>query len=135
MVKELVELAALHLLIVVKKEGGSAKQRLKGKLEDFFPARFNSIMKPSVAMEQIATNFNDIKLISLDKAQQEYIHLVQKWRFYGTKVFFDCKTQDKKLASKPVTLGINEDGIMIMKKDGVRICGSPYCSHWRFNVV
>jgi hypothetical protein len=70
MVKELVELAALHLLIAVKKEGGSAKQRLKAKLEEFYPPRFASVMKPSVAMEQIAINFNDIKLISLDKAQQ-----------------------------------------------------------------
>jgi len=69
-IKEIFELSALQVLVTVKREGGSAKQRIKNEIDRFFPPRFTSLVKRSVAKEQILITYADLKLVSTEKAQQ-----------------------------------------------------------------
>jgi len=69
-VKELFELSALHVLVALKREGGSAKQRIKTDLDRYFPPRFTTLVKSNVAKDQILSTYADLKLVSSEKAQQ-----------------------------------------------------------------
>lgn len=120
MLKEVFEIGALDLLIKSRRENVSTKTLLKLRLPEFVPERFVAASKSSTAMDQLMNILTDIKLLSADAAMQELIQLVYKWRFFGSVLFFDCKPSDKRISTKPVIIAINEDGILLLKKDGVR---------------
>lgn len=120
MLKEVFELGALDLLIKSKRENVSTKTLLKLRLNEFVPERFVNASKSNTAIENLMNILSDIKLLSTDAAMQELAQVVFKWKFYGSSLFFDCKPSDKRVSTKPVVLAINEDGILLLKKDGVR---------------
>jgi hypothetical protein len=124
MLKEVFEIGALDLLIKSKRENVSTKTLLKLRLNEFVPERFVTASKSNTAIEQLMNILADIKLLSADAAMQELIQVVSKWKFYGSCLFFDCKPSDKRVSTKSIILAINEDGLLLLKKDSVRLSHS-----------
>ena len=56
---------------------------------------------------------------SADEAMTEYLNIVKEWPFYGTTFFPPCKTINIKKLPAKVLIGVNADGILVLKKDKV----------------
>jgi hypothetical protein len=73
--------------------------------------------------QQHATAF---KTLTTEQAMREYLTIVQHWVFYGTHFFSVCKSIDSKKQMSKAILGVNEDGIVVLRKEGERISLYPW---------
>lgn len=55
----------------------------------------------------------------LEDAQGEYLEVVKQWPFYGTTFYPPCKTVGSKKLPPKVIIGVNAEGILLLKKDKV----------------
>ena len=55
-----------------------------------------------------------------EDAKSEYLNIVKQWAYYGTTFYPPCKSVGNKLPSKYVIIGINYEGIRLLKKNKVR---------------
>jgi FERM central domain/PTB domain (IRS-1 type) len=64
---------------------------------------------------------------SEEEAKLEYLDIVRQWPYYGTTFFPPCKVQSKQkgLPSK-VIIGVNAEGILLLKKDKGLIGTHPF---------
>jgi len=64
-------------------------------------------------------------LVGKDKedAKTEYLNIVKQWAYYGTTFFPPCKSVGNKLPSKYVIIGVNYEGIRLLKKN--KVCVYP----------
>jgi hypothetical protein len=57
---------------------------------------------------------------SADEAMTEYLVIVKEWPFYGTTFFPPCKSINNKKLPAKVVIGVNAEGIVVLKKDKVK---------------
>jgi len=61
-----------------------------------------------------------------DDAKSEYLEVVKQWPFYGTTFYPPCKSiANKKIPSK-VIIGVNAEGILLLKKDKELVSTHPF---------
>jgi hypothetical protein len=66
------------------------------------------------------------KALTVEQAMREYLTIVQQWTFYGTQFFHVSKSSDSKKPMSKVVLGVNEDGIVVLRKEGERVYLYPW---------
>ncbi len=55
-----------------------------------------------------------------EEAKTEYLDIVKQWPFYGTTFYPPCKTLKSPNLPAKVIIGVNAEGILLLKKDKVR---------------
>jgi hypothetical protein len=55
-----------------------------------------------------------------EDAMSEYLTIVKEWPFYGTTFFPPCKSINNKKLPAKIIIGVNAEGILVLKKDKVR---------------
>jgi hypothetical protein len=86
--------------------------------------------KPS-EWEQLLNRYHQqhltkFKTLTTEQAMREYLTLVQQWTFYGTQFFHVSKSLDNKKQMSKALLGVNEDGIVVLRKEGERVYIYPW---------
>lgn len=56
---------------------------------------------------------------SSEEAKTEYLEIVKQWPFYGTTFFPPCKSIGNRKLPQKVIIGVNAEGILLLKKDKV----------------
>jgi hypothetical protein len=54
-----------------------------------------------------------------EDAQTEYLDIVKQWPFYGTTFYPPCKSIANRRLPAKVIIGVNAEGILLLKKDKV----------------
>jgi len=86
-------------------------------LKDFVPKTLFNLKKPQEWENLILRQHES--LIGKDKetAKTEYLNIVKQWAYYGTTFFPPCKSVGNKLPVKTVIIGVNYEGIRLLKKN------------------
>jgi len=63
---------------------------------------------------------------SEDEAKTEYLDIVKQWPFYGTTFYPPCKTIGNKRIPPKVIIGVNAEGILLLKKDKELVSTHPF---------
>jgi len=63
---------------------------------------------------------------SEEDAKTEYLDIVKQWPFYGTTFYPPCKTIGNKRLPAKVIIGVNAEGILLLKKDKELISTHPF---------
>lgn len=61
-----------------------------------------------------------------EEAKTEYLDIVKQWPFYGTTFYPPCKTIGNKRLPAKVIIGVNAEGILLLKKDKELISTHPF---------
>jgi len=61
-----------------------------------------------------------------EDAKSEYLDIVKQWPFYGTTFFPACRTVGKQKTPPKVIIGVNAEGILLLKKDKELISTHPF---------
>eukprot|EP01121_Diplochlamys_sp_Union-15-3_P009534 TRINITY_DN2599_c0_g1_i1.p1 TRINITY_DN2599_c0_g1~~TRINITY_DN2599_c0_g1_i1.p1 ORF type:complete len:152 (-),score=23.10 TRINITY_DN2599_c0_g1_i1:49-504(-) len=93
-------------------------------LRKFMPRRLYPTRTPEEWEKKILSVFQSLSSKSEDEARAEYIRIVQNWPFYGTTFFSECKMTNKK--PQVVIIGVNEEGIVLLKKSGELFSAFPF---------
>lgn len=122
--EELTKLTALYIYSIMKQKNYSPARAVEKYFNYAFPPRLSHLVDGRVkarALEYCMEFKSDD--MSVDDTLHEFNTLFKSWKYYGFSLFHDCKFEDKKLNvnSKNSTIGINGDGIIILKKDGDEI--------------
>lgn len=123
--EEVAKLSALYIYSIMKQKNLKTPSKAVDKYFGYaFPKRFMNMatgqVRARVLEHCIAFMSQGMKV---DETLREFNDLFKAWKYYGLKVFYDCKIEDKKLNlnAKTCLVGIHEDGIVILKKDGEEI--------------
>jgi len=54
---------------------------------------------------------------SEDQAKSDYLEIVKQWPFYGTTFYPPCRSIGNKKLPNKVIIGVNAEGILLLKKD------------------
>jgi len=100
------------------------------------PQRLLPTKSPFDWEKRILKLHSDLGTISEDQAKSDYLKIVQNWPFYGTYYFPDCKCSNKKLPGR-ITVGVNEEGIVIFDRSGDLLSAFPFSDiiSWRSSVA
>jgi len=127
-VEDAIKLAGLQVQIVYgdHKPGSHTAGFLTQNLKQFIPKDLFGQKKPaeweSLIFKAHPTNIGK----SDDEAKTEYLEFVKQWPFYGTTFYPPCKSiGNKKLPSK-VIIGVNAEGILLLKKDKELVSTHPF---------
>lgn len=63
---------------------------------------------------------------SADDAKSDYLDIVKQWGFYGTTFFPPCKAAGKQKTPSKVIIGVNAEGILLLKKDKELVSTHPF---------
>jgi len=127
-VDDAIRLAGLQVQIIYgdHKPGnhvvGFLTQNLKGYIpKDLFPKKTSNEWE--VAIFKAHAGYTGK---SPEDAKSEYLEIVKQWPFYGTTFYPPCKsTKNPKLPAK-VIIGVNAEGILLLKKDKELISTHPF---------
>jgi len=61
-----------------------------------------------------------------EDAQTEYLDIVKQWPFYGTTFYPPCKSIGNKKLPGKVIIGVNAEGILLLKKDKELVSTHPF---------
>jgi hypothetical protein len=121
-VEDAVRLAGLQFQIVYgdHKLGTHVVGFLTQNLKQFVPKDLFSLKKPNEWESLIIKSHTSNTGKSAEEAKTEYLDIVKQWPFYGTTFYPPCKVigNNKKLPNK-VIIGVNAEGILLLKKDKV----------------
>jgi myosin-7 len=127
-VEDAVRLAGLQVQITYgdHKPGSHSVGFLSQNLKQFVPKDLISSKKPSewesLIFKAHAANTGK----SAEDAKTEYLGIVKQWPFYGVTFYPPCKNVgNRKLPSK-VIIGVNSEGILLLKKDKEVISTHPF---------
>lgn len=88
-------------------------------IKQFIPKDLFSSKKPSewesLIFKAHPTNIGK----SEEDAKTEYLDIVKQWPFYGTTFYPPCKSINNKRLPTKVIIGVNAEGILLLKKDKV----------------
>lgn len=89
-------------------------------LKKFVPKELFGAKKPteweSAILKAHSTNLGK----SAEDSMGEYLTIVKEWPFYGTTFFPPCKSINNKKLPAKITIGVNAEGILVLKKDKVK---------------
>jgi len=61
-----------------------------------------------------------------DEAKTEYLEIVKQWSFYGTTFYPPCKSIGTKKMPAKIIIGVNADGILLLKRDKELVSNHPF---------
>lgn len=130
---EIICLFSLYIYVILKQrkiKESDCKEAIKNIVQIALPPRFHSVIKFSKLVDQVYLLCKDYYMAKKSEEDAMIIFnnkFKESWKYYGVRLFYDCRIEDKKFISinKQVIIGINEDGLIIMKKDGEIIALYP----------
>jgi len=127
--EDAVKLAGLQVQIVYgdHKPGNHAVGFLTHNLKQFVPKDLFTTKKPteweSLIFKAHATHTGK----SAEDAKTDYLEIVKQWPYYGTTFYPPCKTTGNKKGIPPKTIiGVNAEGILLLKKDKELVSTHPF---------
>jgi len=123
-----IKLAGLQVQIVYgdHKPGNHVVGFLSANLKQFVPKDLFQQKKPNdwetLIFKAHATNTGK----SEEEAKTEYLDIVKQWPFYGTTFYPPCKTIGSKKIPNKVIIGVNAEGILLLKKDKELVSTHPF---------
>jgi len=130
-VEDAIKLAGLQVQIVYgdHKPGNHVVGFLStssANLKQFVPKDLFQQKKPNdweaLIFKAHATNTGK----SEEDAKSEYLEIVKQWPFYGTTFYPPCKTIGSKKIPNKVIIGVNAEGILLLKKDKELVSTHPF---------
>jgi len=127
-VEDALKLAGLQVQIVYgdHKPGTHTTGFLSTNLKQFVPKDLFQLKKPaeweSLIFKAHASNSGK----SEEDAKTEYLDIVKQWPFYGTTFYPPCKTIGVKRIPNKVIIGVNAEGILLLKRDKELISTHPF---------
>jgi len=76
----------------------------------------------TLIFKQHGTNFGK----SAEDSKTEYLDVVKQWPFYGTTFYPPCKSAGKQKTPAKVIIGVNAEGILLLKKDKELVSTHPF---------
>jgi len=127
-VEDAIKLAGLQVQITYgdHKPGNHVVGFLTANLKQFVPKDLFSQKKPSdweaLLFKAHAANSGKTE----EDAKTEYLDIVKQWPFYGTTFYPPCKTIGSKKIPNKVIIGVNAEGILLLKKDKDLVSTHPF---------
>jgi acyl-CoA-binding protein len=127
-VEDAIKLAGLQVQITYgdHKPGNHVVGFLTANLRQFVPKDLFSQKKPSdweaLLFKAHAANSGKTE----EDAKTEYLEIVKQWPFYGTTFYPPCKTIGSKKIPNKVIIGVNAEGILLLKKDKELVSTHPF---------
>jgi len=118
-VDDAIRLASLQFQIVYGDHNAQfhVPKFLIPSLKDFVPKTLYSIKRPQEWESLILSAHEGLVGKDPEDAKSEYLNIVKQWAYYGTTFYPPCKSVGNKLPSKYVIIGINYEGIRLLKKN------------------
>jgi myosin-7 len=126
--EDAVKLAGLQVQIVYgdHKPGTHTVGFLSANLRQFIPKDLFQQKRPNEWETLIFKAHAANSAKSEEDAKTEYLDIVKLWRFYGTTFFPPCKTIGVNKIPNKVIIGVNAEGILLLKKDKELISTHPF---------
>jgi len=127
-VEDAIKLAGLQVQITYgdHRPGTHLVGFLSANLKQFVPKDLFGSKKPndweSLIFKAHALNLGK----SEEDAKTEYLDIVKQWPFYGTTFYPPCKTIGIKKIPAKVIIGVNAEGILLLKKDKELVSTHPF---------
>jgi len=127
-VEDAIRLAGLQVQIVYgdHKPGSHSIGFLTQNLKQFVPKDLFPTKKPneweSLVFKSHALNTGK----SSEDAKTEYLDIVKQWPFYGTTFYPPCKSVGNRRLPNKVIIGVNAEGILLLKKDKELVSTHPF---------
>jgi len=127
-VEDALKLAGLQVQIVYgdHKPGTHVVGFLSANLKQFVPKDLFSKQKPGDWESQIFKAHASNSGKSEEDAKTEYLDIVKQWPFYGTTFYPPCKTIGARRIPNRVIIGVNAEGILLLKKDKELVSTHPF---------
>lgn len=126
--EDAVKLAGLQVHIVYgdHKPGNHGVGFLTQNLRQFVPKDLFNQKKSSEWETMIFKAHSNNQGKSEDEAKTEYLDIVKQWPFYGTTFYPPCRSISNKKLPNKVIIGVNAEGILLLKKDKDLVSTHPF---------
>jgi len=126
--EDAIKLAGLQVQIVYGdyKSGTHIVGFLSTNLKQFVPKDLFPSRKPNEWEALIFKAHSTNSGKSEEDAKTEYLDFVKQWPFYGTTFYPPCKTIGSKKIPNKVIIGVNAEGILLLKKDKELVSTHPF---------
>jgi len=123
-----VRLAGLQVQIVYgdHKPGSHVIGFLTKNLNQFVPNDLYPVKKPNEWEAAIFKAHAANTGKGPEEAKTEYLEIVKQWPFYGTTFYPPCKSIGNRRLPAKVIIGINAEGILLLKKDKELVSTHPF---------
>jgi len=127
-VEDAIKLAGLQVQITYgdHKSGTHTVGFLSTNLKQFVPKDLYSSKKPA-EWENLIFRAHSLNINkSEEDAKSEYLEIVKQWPFYGTTFYPPCKSIGSKKIPAKVIIGVNAEGILLLKRDKELVSTHPF---------
>jgi len=127
-VEDAIKLAGLQVQIVYgdHKPSTHVIGFLSANLKQFVPKDLFGLKKPNEWETLIFKTHSLNTGKSEEDAKTEYLDIVKQWPFYGTTFYPPCRTIGNKKIPSKVIIGVNAEGILLLKKDKELVSTHPF---------
>lgn len=126
--EDAIKLAGLQVQIVYgdHKPGTYVLGFLTPNLKQFVPRDLFAQRKPNEWETLLLKTHASNSGRKIEEAQGDYLDVVKQWPFYGTTFYPPCKTMAVKKLPAKVIIGVNAEGILLLKKDKELVSTHPF---------
>jgi len=126
--EEAVRLAGLQVQIVYgdHKSANHTPGFLTQNLRQFVPKDIFPLKKPAEWEGLIFKAHSSNSGKNAEDAKSEYLEVVKQWPFYGTTFYPPCRTVNTKRLPAKIIIGVNAEGILLLKKDKELVSTHPF---------
>lgn len=126
--EDAIKLAGLQVQIVYGDHKASTHVVgfLSANLKQFVPKDLFGQKKPNEWETMIFKAHSTNTGKSEEDAKTEYLDIVKQWPFYGTTFYPPCRTIGNKKIPSKVIIGVNAEGILLLKKDKELVSTHPF---------
>lgn len=127
-IEEAVKLAGLQVQIVYgdHKAGTHVVGFLTQNLKQYVPKELYGSKRPAEWESMIFKVHVQYSGKSAEEAKSDYLDLVKQNPFYGSTFFPPCKSAGKQKTPTKVIIGVNAEGILLLKKDKELVSSHPF---------
>lgn len=127
-IEDAIRLAGLQVQIVYgdHKPGSHSIGFLTQNLKQFVPKDLFPLKKPNEWESLIFKSHALSTGKSAEDAKTEYLEIVKQWPFYGTTFYPPCKSIGNRRLPNKVIIGVNAEGILLLKKDKELVSTHPF---------
>eukprot|EP01119_Soliformovum_irregulare_P013657 TRINITY_DN3663_c0_g1_i1.p1 TRINITY_DN3663_c0_g1~~TRINITY_DN3663_c0_g1_i1.p1 ORF type:complete len:323 (-),score=90.94 TRINITY_DN3663_c0_g1_i1:161-1129(-) len=127
-IDDAVKLAGLQVQIVYgdHKPSNHSPGFLTQNLKQFVPKDLFPLKKPNEWETLIFKAHAGCIGKSAEDSKTEYLDTVKLWPFYGTTFYPPCRTVNSKRLPAKVIIGVNAEGILLLKKDKELVSTHPF---------
>jgi len=126
--EDAIRLAGLQMQIVYgdHKPGTFVVGFLTQNLKQFVPKDLFPTKRPNDWEQAILKAHAQHIGKKVEDVQTEYLDIVKQWPFYGTTFYPPCKSIGNKKLPGKVIIGVNAEGILLLKKDKELVSTHPF---------